>query len=197
MSKRVKVDEKDINPYKVDKLSKIPSWIILLILKYWAAAAAVFFMAIGGIGIGFDFSQGNLTDPYAAMADSIVLVIMIGLALALFNNYMIRPVVNLMYNRRNNTKIYNMVNFKGMKSFLIALPYYLSLSIVMFFVISFLSAKGLILDLFGTTKGIGIEPFSYALYFIILDYICLAIKYLIIYIYKRVKYKKQMEGVLA
>ncbi|MDE6584476.1 MAG: hypothetical protein K2K15_03650, partial [Anaeroplasmataceae bacterium] len=72
MSKRVKVEEKDVNPYKVDKLSRIPSWIILLILKYWAAAAAVFFMAIGGIGIGFDFSQGNLTDPYAAMADSIV-----------------------------------------------------------------------------------------------------------------------------
>lgn len=197
MSKRVKVDEKDVNPYKVDKLSKIPSWIILLILKYWAAAAAVFFIAIGGIGLGFDFSQGNLTDPYAAMADSIALVIMIGLALALFNNYMIRPVVNLMYNRRNNTKIYNMVNFKGMKSFFIALPYYLFLSILMFFVINFLSAKGLILDLFGTTKGIGIEPFSYALYFIILDYICLAIKFLSIYIYKRIKYKKQMEGVLA
>ncbi len=62
--------------------------------------------------------------------------------------------------------------------------------------INLLSSKGLILDLFGTTKGIGIEPFSYALYFIIIDYIFVYIKNLIIYITKRIRYKRQMEGEL-
>ena len=196
MSKR-RIENSEINPYKVDKLTKIPSWLIILILKYWAAAAAIFFMAIGGIGIGFDFFQGNLEDPYAAMADSIVLIIMIGLGLALVNNYIIRPFVRMMYNRRNNTYVYNMINCKGLKSFFISLAYYFTLSGIMFFVINFLSAKGWILDLFGTTGGIGLEPFSYALYFIIVDYICLLIKYLILYMNKRIRYKRQMEVDLA
>ena len=42
MSKKEKRIEEEFDPYKVDKLSKIPSWLIILVLKYWAAAAAVF-----------------------------------------------------------------------------------------------------------------------------------------------------------
>lgn len=89
-----------------------------------------------------------------------------------------------------------MINFKGFLSFLVSLAYYMLLSLIMYFVINLLSSKGLILDLFGTTKGIGIEPFSYALYFIIIDYIFVYIKNLIIYITKRIRYKRQMEGEL-
>ena len=48
MRKKDKNEVVDIDPYKVDKLSKIPSWLIILILKYWAAAAAVFFSVIAG-----------------------------------------------------------------------------------------------------------------------------------------------------
>lgn len=89
-----------------------------------------------------------------------------------------------------------MINFKGFLSFLVSLAYYMLLSLIMYFVINLLSSKGLILDLFGTTKGIGIEPFSYALYFIIIDYIFVYIKNLIIYMTKRIRYKRQMEGEL-
>lgn len=49
MKTRGKQDIKETNPYKVDKLSRIPSWLIILVLKYWAAAAAVFFMAAVGL----------------------------------------------------------------------------------------------------------------------------------------------------
>lgn len=196
MGKREKDDNKKADPYKIDKLSKIPSWIIILVLKYWAAAAAVFFMAIGGISIGFDYSKEVYDDPYAAMASSIALILMIGLGLALVNNYIIRPIVRMMYSRTNNTKRFHMINFNGFKSFLVSLLYYFILSIIMFFVVNFLSSKGLILDLFGTAKGIGIEPFSYAFYVTLLDYICIYTKNLIIYITKRVRYKRQMEGEL-
>ena len=196
MKTRGKQDIKETNPYKVDKLSRIPSWLIILVLIYWAAAAAVFFMAVGGISIGFDFSTETFDDPYAAMANSIVLIIMIGLGLALVNNYIVRPIVRMMYSRTNNTRQYHMINFKGFLSFLVSLAYYMLLSLIMYFVINLLSSKGLILDLFGTTKGIGIEPFSYALYFIIIDYIFVYIKNLIIYITKRIRYKRQMEGEL-
>ena len=54
------IDEiNELNPYEVDKLSKIPSWLVIIFIKYWAAAAAVFFMAIGGLDIGVDLSQSG------------------------------------------------------------------------------------------------------------------------------------------
>ena len=41
--------------------SKIPSWILITIVKYWAAAAAVFCIIIGGLDIGFDFLPKTAT----------------------------------------------------------------------------------------------------------------------------------------
>ena len=66
--KKAQDDIENLNPYQVDKLSKIPSWIIIAILKYWAAAAAVFFILIGGLDIGIDFSQ--IEDQAHATAQS-------------------------------------------------------------------------------------------------------------------------------
>lgn len=192
MRKQVKDDINEINPYSVDKFSKIPTWLIVLLLKYWAAAAAVFFIAIGGMDIGFDFSQTATDDPYANMAISILLIILIGLFLALFLNYIIRWLVRLMYNRRNNTFKYNMINCKGFKSFLLCLPYCLIISIILFFLVSFLSYKGLVIDLFGSTGGSGIEPFSYGFCFILVDSIFLIIKNILMNLYNRYKYYKQM-----
>ncbi len=197
MKKNEKQDMNEIDPKKVDRITKIPSWLTILVLKYWAAAAAVFFMAVGGISLGFDYSQSNMEDPYAAMASSIALIIMIGLGLALVNNYIIRPIIRMMYSRVNNTKQFHMINFGGILSFFASLLYYGVLSIIMFFVVNFLSSKHLIPDLFGTAKGMGIEPFSYALCLIAIDYAFVYIKNLICYISKRVKYKRQMEGELA
>ena len=37
----------EFNPYATDKLAKIPSWIKILFLKYWVAAATLFFFGIG------------------------------------------------------------------------------------------------------------------------------------------------------
>ena len=71
-------DVNNINPYEMDKLSKIPSWLIIIFLKYWAAAAAVYFGLIGGISIGLDFSNwgdpSNLAEKFAQ--DEIIIIIL-------------------------------------------------------------------------------------------------------------------------
>ena len=71
-------DVNNINPYELDKLSKIPSWLIIILLKYWAAAAAVYFGLIGGISFGLDISEWN--DPANAAEkfaqDEIIIVIL-------------------------------------------------------------------------------------------------------------------------
>ncbi len=189
MKNKVKDEIQDERPYKVDWLSKIPPWIIVLLLKYWAAAAAVFFSAIGGIDIGLSFD-----DPEAANQD-IVLIVIIGLTLALFMNYLIRPTVRMMNNRANNVYRYNMINIKGFLSFVLALIYNMLLSIILFFVVYFMGMHGWILNPMGGTNY-GIEPFSYALFYIIVDFIFLFIKNVIVDIRVRIKYKKQATEVI-
>ena len=194
MKKRVEDEFQGQRPYQVDKLSKVPSWLVILILKFWAAAAAVFFSVIGGIDIGLDF--GNIDgDVAAVLAANIASVVFIGLFLAVFMNYIVRPFVRMMYNSRDNTYRYNMVNLKGIVSLPVALGYNMLLSVILYFVTIFLSAHGLVLDLFGTTGGTGIEPFTYAFCYIVVDFIFLFIKNLCIDLYQKYRYNKDMQEV--
>lgn len=199
MKKKVKDIEtlEEPKPYEVDKLSKVPSGIIILLLKYWAAAAAVFFSLIGGLDIGLDFSNNPDATPADVAASYIKIILLLALFMTLFVNYIIRPVVKLMYNRRNNTFQYNMVNVKGILSLVLCLFYHLILSIILFFVTIFLGKHGWVLDPFGTAGGQGIEPFTYGFCYIAVDFIFLFIKNMSIYIYKRYKYKIQSQGDLS
>lgn len=192
MNKNVKEDSKKQNPYQLDKLSRIPSWLIILLLKYWAAAAAVFFSVIGGVDIGFNLDEVEM-DPVNAFITSVQLIIFIALFITLFINYIVRPFVRMMYNKRNNTYRYNMINIKGILSFVLCFGYHIILSVILYFITILLSKYGLVLDLFGTTGGIGIEPFTYAFCYIVVDFIFLFIKDAIWDYTIRLKYKKQME----
>ncbi len=192
-NKEVKENPENLNPYKLDKLSRIPSWLIILLLKFWAAAAAVFFSVIGGLDVGIDFS-GTATDPVSSIIASIRIIVLIALFISIFINYLVRPFVRLMYNKRNNTYRYNMINFKGFLSFVVCLLYHLVLSIILFFITIFLSMHHLVLDLFGTTGGVGIEPFTYAFCYMLVDFIFLFAKNVIVDSVKRYKYHKQMKA---
>ncbi|MDE7106320.1 MAG: hypothetical protein K2O22_04055 [Anaeroplasmataceae bacterium] len=194
--KKVSEELEEQVPLKESKLEKIPSWLIFLILKYWAAAAAVFFSAIGGLDIGLDFSKVDHTDFNAIVNADIALVVFIGMLLTLVMNYIVRPIVNLLHSRTNNVRMFNMVNVKGILSFVLNFLYCMLLSIISFFITYFLSSKGWVLDSFGMSGGEGIEPFTYAFCFIAVDFIFLFIKNVSIYIYKRCKYSKEMKAVI-
>jgi hypothetical protein len=199
MKKEVQ-DINDIDPYKVDKLSKVPSWLIVLILKYWAAAAAIYFIGMDTFII--NWSESDNADILASDVDKLlyeisqamILTILFGLFLAIFSNYIVRPFVRMMYNRRNNTYRYNMVNVKGFKSFLLSLLYNMPLSFLLTVVVVWLGYYHLILDPFGTTGGTGVEPFSYALVYIVVDAFFVLIKDIIVYIHQRIKYNRQMRS---
>ena len=102
MKKEVQ-DINDVDPYKVDKLSKVPSWLIVLILKYWAAAAAIYFIGMDTIIINWSEAVDlEFADDLAKMAyeikQALILTILFGLFLAIFSNYIVRPFVRMMYN---------------------------------------------------------------------------------------------------
>lgn len=198
MKKEVQ-DINDVDPYKVDKLSKVPSWLIVLILKYWAAAAAIYFIGMDTIIINWSEQANIKLDSDVdvmlyEMSQAVLLTILFGLFLALFTNYIVRPFVRMMYNRRNNTYLYNMVNVKGFKSFFLSLLYNMPLSFLLTVIVVWMGYYGLVLDPFGTTGGTGVEPFSYALVYIIVDAFCVFIKDVIVNLHERAKYKRQMRS---
>ena len=180
----------ELNPYEVDKLSKIPAWLIIIFLKYWAAAAAVFFMAIGGLDIGVDLTTTG--DLKYNLSTSFMIIVLIALGMGILSNYAIKQVVLMMHNRRRNTFRYNIINFRGFSAFLAYLVYMFVVSIILYFVTVFLSYKGWVLNTFGQSTT-GIEPFTYGFCFIIVDGIFVSIKDLIIMIYQRIIYRKQMK----
>ena len=192
MNKKVKEEfQQEQNVYKMGAFSKVPTWLTSILLKYWAAAAAVFFSVIGGLDIGLDYSQTG-EDFYTSLAADVSTIIIIGLALALVMNYIVKPVVHMFNSSKENTHRYLLVNQKGFISFFIALAYNLGLSIILYFITVFLGSKGLILNLFGDTNY-GIEPFTYGLCYLLVDMVFLTIKNLIVYAKERSTYNNQMK----
>ena len=193
MSKKVKDEsqQEQQNVYKMGVFSKLPSWFVSLLLKYWAAAAAVFFSVIGGLDIGLDFSS-TPDDRISQLAADISTIVVIGLVLALFMNYIVKPVVHMFNSSKDDTYRTLMVNQKGILSFFIALGYNMLLSIILYIVTVFLGSKGLILNLFGGTNY-GIEPFTYGLCYLLVDLVFLTIKNLIVYAKMRTDYNAQMK----
>ena len=184
-TKKVKDENMDFNPYEVDKLARVPSWIKILLLKYWAAAAACFLlMGAWELGLNVFNDSPDVT---------IRLVILLGLFLTVLMNYPIRVIIRLMYNRRNNTYKFNMINMKGLKTLPLALVYNMAIAILIFILnVNFLSKFHLVFNPFGTTDGTGIEPFTIALVYMLIDGICIIVKNIIVMIAQRVIYKRQI-----
>ena len=193
MNKKVQDEnqQEQSNVYKMGSFSKVPTWLTSILLKYWAAAAAVFFSVIGGLDIGLDYSETG-EDFYTALAQDISTIIIIGLALALVMNYIVKPVVHMFNSSKDNTYKYLLVNQRGFLSFFISLGYNMILSIILYFITVFLGSKGLIFNLFGSTNY-GIEPFTYGLCYLVVDFVFLTIKNLIVYAKERHDYNAQMK----
>jgi len=189
-SKKVKDENMEINPYEVDKLAKVPSWLKILLLRYWAAAAASFLL-FGISELGMNIFQDS---EVAAVETNVKLILLLGLFLAIFNNYIVRLFVRLMYNRRDNTYKWNLINFKGLLSFFVALLYNFLMAILIYIlIVGVLAPNHLVFDPFGTTDGIGIEPFTVGFIYLIIDGVFIIIKNLIVAIAQRVKYNNQIK----
>jgi len=183
----------EINPYQVDKFSRIPNGLIISFLKFWAAAAAVFFILIGGRDLGLDFSK-PLADGYAEMSRTIIGIILVSLFLAILLNYGIKHLAHLMHSRRNNAKRWMIYNQKGFLTFLVYLVYCFICMILTFLFVAFLSSYKLIPS-FLENAGVGIEPFSFGLIFLLIDGVFLLIKNYTLKLIKVLKYRRLIKEV--
>ena len=187
------IKEIEANPYELDKFSKIPSWIKILVLKYWAAAAAVFFFLVSNFLLDFTELEEEGKKVGSNMTIDFAVILFICLGLTLFFTYIVRPIVRFMFNRQNNTFKFNMVNLPGLWSLPITFAYMFVVSFAIYPMQFIFTVKwGINTNLFG--QAAGIDPFTYGLMFVIVDSIFLLIKNGIIMIYQRASYKKQISA---
>lgn len=170
---------KDLNPYKSDKFSKIPSWIKILLLKFWVAGATFFFFGIAN----------PLVDPGSDMAPELYFV-SISLGMGLLNEYITKNIVRHMKNSRDNTYYYNMINLKGIKSLILNILYGFITVIPIVYISGYMASKGLMLNLFGGGST-GIEPIENGIMYLIVDFVYLFTKNAIINAYKKHKFNKE------
>ena len=136
----------EFNPYASDKLSKIPLGIKVVFLKYWVAAAALFFF---GIGNPIIISAGQ----QYTIAQYLPLYLSLSLGLGIFVDFIYKPVTNLMNSPQSPTKYYNLVNRKGMLGLLFNLLYSFLIMIPMVTILVFLAKHNINLDFINQTDS--------------------------------------------
>ena len=172
---------KEMDPYKSDKLSKIPSWIKILLLKFWVAGATFFFFGVAN----------PMVDAESDIAPDLFFIY-ISFGMGLFTEYITKNIVRHMKNSRDNTYYYNMINQKGILSLLLNIGYGFLTVFPIVYISGYLASKGWMINIFGGMST-GIEPFENALMYIVVDFIFLFIKNSILNAYKKHKYKKEEE----
>lgn len=171
--------ENSNNAYKQDKLGKIPSWIKIILLKYWVAGATFYFFGMGGYFLWYREGASETSNTIRILA-------VVGLGYTLFKEYIEKNIIRFMRTSADDTYRYNLINQKGILSFILHLFYCYFLTLMMASVaINFFKFT----NVWGTGSA-GYEPFSVGLIFLLLDIICIAIKDLIIYIVKNIQYKR-------
>ncbi len=178
--KKEELDQNDIENYKKPNfLNKIPSWLKILFIKYWAAGAAFYFFGIGSSLLWSSDDDSNST---------LFLYICLVLGYALVSEYIIKQLVRLMRTSRDDTFYYNMINVKGTKSFFLNLGYAFIVVLPCVYVCGFASAKGLI-SIWGSDVD-GVDPLVFALVVTFVDFIYLFIKNSIMNYVKKHKFNK-------
>lgn len=164
MSKKEEFDDNSIDKYKKNSFfAKIPSWLKILLLKYWAAGAAFYFFGLGGSFLWSSTDSDNT---------SLFLFVALTLGYALVSEYVVKQIVRLLRTSRDDTYYYNFINLKGTKSFFLYLGYSALVLLPTMFFMGWLGSLGVV-----TLWGIqGVEPLGYALVVTFVDFIYLFIK---------------------
>ena len=171
-----KKSAKEFDPYKRDKLSRIPTWLKAIFIKFWFAGAVCYFIIFG-----IRFS--NALDT----------VVITGVILGVIVDIMVNPIFGYLESDRKEYDPYIMFPFPFKKfwTFFTNIIYYSGVLICVNY--SYIGLNLLINLISGTTNEIhvGVEPLLFGVLTVIIDMIFIGIKDLIVYLVKRKKLKKE------
>ena len=158
-----KNSSKQFNPYRTDFLSRIPTAIKALFVKWWFAGVVCFFVNMG-LGIYI-----------TATAD---LILFDGIFLGIFVDVFVNPLFRFMETDRREYNNYTMFPFplKAYWTFFTNVLYYIGVAILVNFVYNFINEF---------MFRLAIEPLSWALIVVAVDMAFIGIKDLIVHLVKK------------
>lgn len=168
--------QKKFDPYKVDKLSRVPVWIKALFVKWWFAGAVCYFMMLG-LSIGNDLDR----------------VVLTGAVLGLIVDLFVNPVFRYMESDVHEYNDYMMFPFPFKKFWTLFanLIYYILLMGLVS--ITYTGINELINYASGTENlmHVAVEPLLFGIIVVIVDMVFIGIKDGFVHLAKHLKKKKE------
>ena len=169
--------EKEFDPYKIDKLSRVPAWLKAIFIKFWFAGAVCYFIMMG---TGLKDFDG---------------IIVTGVVLGVIVDVLVNPCFRYMQSDKREYDIYVMLPFpfKQFWTFFVNIVYYLGIMFVVNY--CYLGINLMCNAIAGTTLRyyVGVEPLLFGILCTIVDMAFIGIKDLIVFLVRRKKREKQEE----
>lgn len=159
----------EFNPYSVDKLAKVPTWIKALFVKFWFAGAICYF-CLWGLG---NYINSQLD-----------LVVLTGIVMGLITDLIINNAFLYFQSDKREYEKYMFITVSGKKIWPIFANIILGI-IEQFGVIGIYSLINSQID--NPSKMLGVEPILYGLFFVLIDMALISIKHLIQKLIKKIK----------
>ncbi|MDE6105411.1 MAG: hypothetical protein K2G38_07010 [Clostridia bacterium] len=172
--------QKQFDPYKVDKFSRIPVWIKALFIKFWFAGAVCYFIMFG-----------------LKINDRLDQLVLTGAVLGLIVDVLVNPLFRYMESDRKEYNAYMMFPFpfKAFWTFFTNLIYYILILVCVNY--CYLGLNEFINYIKHTkdTIQVGVEPLLFGVFAVACDMLFIGIKNGLVALIKKLKNKKK-EGAL-
>ncbi len=175
MSERAR--NREFDPYKVDRFSRIPALIKAIFIKFWFAGMVCYFVMMG-LKIGNDLDR----------------LVLVGAVLGVVVDVLVNPLFRYMESDRREYNAYMMFPFpfRAFWTFFTNLIYYIFVLVCVNF--CYLGLNELLNLIKGTTEVIhlGVEPLLFGVITVACDMLFIGIKNVVVMLVK--KYKKSDKG---
>lgn len=159
--KENKDQSQEFNPYSVDKLSKVPTWIKALFVKFWFAGAICYFCFWG---------LGNY------IPSQLDLIVLTGIVMGLITDLIINNAFLYFQSDKREYEKYMFITVSGKKIWPIFANIVLGI-VEQFGIVGIYSLINSHIDKPG--EMLGVEPILYGLFFVLIDMTLISIKNLI------------------
>ena len=176
-----KSSSKEFNPYKLDKLSRIPAWIKAFFIKFWFAGCVYYLI---GMGLGSIITNDENR------------VLLIGIILGIVVDVLVNPALRYFQSHDREYDPYMMFPFPFKKywTFFTNIIYYILIAFLVGYLYQGLNLIiGLITSSADKVIYVGVEPLLFGVFCVIVDMIFIGIKDLVVFLVKRSKKNKDKE----
>lgn len=168
--------QREFDPYKIDKLSRVPTWLKAVFIKWWFAGVVSYFILWG-----------------LSISDGLDRIVLCGAVMGVVVDLLVNPIFRYMESDRKEYNTYMMFPFpfKAFWTFFANLIYYV---FIMFFVNLAYTGFNELLNLIMGTEGlihVGIEPLLFGVFCVMADMVFIGIKDGIVCLIRHRKNKKK------